>query len=180
MTDLKQHPEFLEIIKELKDIPDFKLSKNYKHHGGDNNLYNHSIDTAYCVYRLCNFFGVTEEHTKSAVIAALLHDFYGYDCHNPENFANLDRLNSKGIQKFTKLHAFYHGKLAIENIENYIELSEQQKDAILKHMFPLYPIPPKYIEGWLITTADKIIATKECIHTPFFLIKQKMQPKKVA
>lgn len=172
--------DFLEIIKDFKNIPDFISTKNYKHHGGDNNLYNHSLDTAYCVYKLCHFFGVTEEHTESAVIAALLHDFYGYDCHNPKNYANLDRLNSKGLQKIYKLHAFYHGKSAVTNIENYIELTDRQKDAILKHMFPLYPIPPKYIEGWLITTADKIIATKECLHTPIYLIKNKMQPKKVA
>ena len=72
------------------------------------------------------------------------------------------------------MHAFNHGYEAIINSEKYINLNDHQKDAILKHMFPLYPIPPKHIEGWLITIADKIIATQECLYTPIYLIKTKI------
>lgn len=38
-----------------------------------------------------------------------------------------------------------------------------ERDSIEHHMFPLTPYPPKYIEGYLVTAADKISATKETL-----------------
>ena len=34
-------------------------------------------------------------------------------------------------------------------------VTPQVYNAIKCHMFPLNPIPPKYIEGWIITSMDK-------------------------
>lgn len=162
------------IIKDIKNKPYFQETKNYKHHGGNNTIYKHSIKTAYCVFIFCLLFHINPNITKSAVIAALLHDFFGYNWADPyEKQAQLWK-KEKGLNKIKKMHAFNHGYEAIINSEKYINLNDHQKDAILKHMFPLYPIPPKHIEGWLITIADKIIATQECLYTPIYLIKAKI------
>ena len=32
------------------------------------------------------------------------------------------------------------------------------ENAIKRHMFPLTVIPPRYIEGWIITMADKYVS----------------------
>lgn len=34
-------------------------------------------------------------------------------------------------------------------------------NSIRTHMFPLTPVPPRHVEGWLVTAADKISATTE-------------------
>ena len=64
--DIISHPLFLQ----LKDCP---------HHGGENSLYIHSIDTAKCAYRLARRFHLREERVRALTRAALLHDFFGYD-----------------------------------------------------------------------------------------------------
>ena len=62
--DIISHPLFLQ----LKDCP---------HHGGENSLYIHSIDTAKCAYRLARRFYLREERVRALTRAALLHDFFG-------------------------------------------------------------------------------------------------------
>lgn len=163
--------KFNKIIKNIKHSKFIQETKNFKHHGGSNNIYIHCLKTAYCVYILCLILHLSPTITKSAVIAALLHDIFGYDWTNKRLEKNQEWKYEKGFNKIKKMHAFNHGLEAINNTSKYITLNEHQKDAILKHMFPLYPIPPKYIEGWLLTIADKIIATQECIAAPFYNIK---------
>ena len=71
---------------------------------------------------------------RSLIRAALLHDYFLYDWHDWDNGTH-------------RLHGFTHG----------------ERDSIEHHMFPLTPYPPKYIEGYLVTAADKISATKETL-----------------
>lgn len=162
---------FENIIKDIKNKPFFQDTINYKHHGGNNNIYIHCLKTAYCVYIICLLLHLNPIITKSAVIAALLHDIFGYDWsdHNCKQCKKWKY--EKGINKIKKMHAFNHGIEAVENTSKYINLNENQKDAIRKHMFPLYPVPPKHIEGWLLTIADKVVATQECLYTPIYNIK---------
>lgn len=42
-------------------------------------------------------------------------------------------------------------------------LNRVERDSIENHMFPLTPIPPRYLEGYLVTVADKISATRETV-----------------
>jgi uncharacterized protein len=77
----------------------------------------------------------------------MLHDLYWYDWHT---------------DKTPQLHAFFHPRLAMRNAENMLDdLSEREKDAILKHMWPLYLGMPKYKESVAVTLADKYAATLE-------------------
>ena len=49
-------------------------------------------------------------------------------------------------------------------------MNEKIDDIILRHMFPLNKIPPKYKEGWIVTTVDKYISL-EVFKNPKFLPK---------
>ena len=86
---------------------------------------------------------------KSAAIGGLLHDFYYKPWQN----------NKKKVSLFKK-HGFVHAKEARDN--SYIFFPELMNDKIdniiLRHMFPLNKIPPKYLEGWIVTMADKYVS----------------------
>ena len=87
---------------------------------------------------------------RSLIRAALLHDYFLYDWHDWDN----------GTHRW---HGFTHGHAALVNALSDFKLNAIEKDSIEKHMFPLTPIPPRYIEGYLVTLADKISATRETL-----------------
>lgn len=87
---------------------------------------------------------------RSLIRAALLHDYFLYDWHDWDNGTH-------------RLHGFTHGKTAMRNAIRDFKLNQIERDSIEHHMFPLTPYPPKYIEGYLVTAADKISATKETL-----------------
>ena len=55
------------------------------------------------------------------------------------------------------MHAFTHGKAAAKNyIEYFPELENKRiTNAIKRHMFPVTIVPPRYLEGIIITIIDK-------------------------
>ena len=50
---------------------------------------------------------------------------------------------------------------AMENAKQYFELTEEEKDAILRHMWPLTPVPPSTRAGYAVTFADKMCCLEE-------------------
>ena len=172
--------EFDKMTRDIRRNKEYQKLKKYVHHGGTNTLYQHSISVAYIVFVLCLIFKINKKIMYSAVIAALLHDFFGYSWRDKNSEYSKNIRNSKGIKRITNMHAFSHGPEAVKNSELYFVLSENQKDAIRKHMFPLYPIPPMHMEGWLVTIADKIVATRECFLTflGWFRIRKKVYKSK--
>ena len=67
------------------------------------------------------------------VIGALLHDYFLYDWHD------------------------------YKNAEKDYTLSPRVKNIIVRHMFPLTPIPPTCTEAWIVCIADKICAIEETL-----------------
>ena len=57
-------------------------------------------------------------------------------------------------------------KEVLDNLENTIIniLQTKIKDIIVKHMFPLNPTPPKYVESWIVTIADKMVSSTVLLH----------------
>ena len=49
----------------------------------------------------------------------------------------------------------------MENAKQYFELTEEEKDAILRHMWPLTPVPPSTRAGYAVTFADKMCCVEE-------------------
>ena len=82
------------------------------------------------------------------VIGALLHDYFLYDWHDGEG---------------RHLHGFTHPECAYKNAEKDYTLSPRVKNIIVRHMFPLTPIPPTCTEAWIVCIADKICAIEETL-----------------
>jgi uncharacterized protein len=111
----------------------------------------HSLFVAYVSFLVCKKFGWDY---LSAARGGLLHDLFLYDWKKGEMH--------EGI------HGFTHPKAACKNAEALChtkdgeqELSELEKDIILKHMWPLTIRKPAYKESFVVCIADKICAALE-------------------
>ena len=90
----------------------------------------------------------TASTSKSLIRAALLHDYFLYDWHDWDNGEH-------------QWHGFTHGHAALVNALKDFKLNDIERNSIENHMFPMTPVPPRYIEGYLVTLADKCSATAE-------------------
>ena len=63
-------------------------------------------------------------------------------------------------KRLKELHGFVHAKEALNNSKVHFNhlLNDKINNSIVRHMFPLNIIPPKYLEGWIITIIDKIVS----------------------
>lgn len=104
----------------------------------------HSINVSYYSFLICRKMGWDY---RSAARAGLLHDLYFY------NWRTTKYLRSG--------HASWHPRVALDNAKRLTELNNVEIDAIKKHMWPCTPVPPRYIESYAVTFADKICATME-------------------
>lgn len=86
-------------------------------------------------------------NAKATARAGLLHDLFYYDWRTT---------------KFDEgTHAYIHPRIAVKNAEKITELSDLERDIILKHMWGATIAPPKYKEGYIVTFVDKYCAVKE-------------------
>lgn len=108
----------------------------------------HSIALAFHAYRAALFLGL-RSHLPDLVRGALLHDFFFYNwCET--------RPRSGG------LHGFDHPKEACENAEAaFGPLTAIERDCILRHMWPITPLPPCYPESLIVCFTDKVVALIE-------------------
>lgn len=154
MNMKKLDKEYIEIVEDILNLKEFKATKNIKHHG--NGVYEHSVNVSYLSYKIAKKINVDR---ICAARAGLLHDFFYFDWRSEE--AKIRRKSYKGLERITKMHGFAHPFEAYENASKYFTLNKREKDVIMKHMFPLVPIFPRYIESWIVSISDKIIATQE-------------------
>ena len=149
---------FHEMTADIIAHPLFQELRGCPHHGGENSLYAHSISTAKCAYRLGRRFHLTEDRVRALTRAALLHDFFGYNRQSDRHRRYIRRYS--GWERFKHMHAFIHGSHAANRASRIFDLDQRQCSAIASHMFPLAPWP-KNSEAWLLTLADKVVASKE-------------------
>lgn len=142
---MKQEDEFNIIIKDIINNPYVLDMKNFRQHY-DTSTFEHSYKVAYISYKICKKFNLDY---KSAARAGMLHDFYLYDW----------RVKSS----WHKWHAFKHGRFASINASKLFNLSDKEIDMIKKHMWPVTPVPPKSMEGFILTFADKYSASIESL-----------------
>ena len=138
-----QVDEFKNIIDELIKNDTVQEMKNYKQHF-DTSCYEHCYLVAYYCYSICKKFKLDY---KTATRAAMLHDLFLYDWRD------------KNSHK--RFHAFHHGKTACENACKLFKLNKKEQDMIIKHMWPVTPLFPTSIEGFILTFVDKFCAIKE-------------------
>lgn len=140
-TDLKI------VLDELSVSKNFLNNKIFIQHG-NTTIYEHVISVAEYSLFLVNKYNLKVDK-KSLVRGALLHDYFLYDWHIP--------------CKSHRLHGFTHARTSLLNAEKEFDLTEIEKDIIVKHMFPLNLTPPKYLESWIVTYADKVVSSKETV-----------------
>ena len=149
---------FQEMTSDIIAHPVFQNLKYSRHHGEQNSLFDHSVDTAFCAFRLAHYFGLPEERVRAVTRAALLHDFFLYDWRAPAHRRYMRQY--RGFQRLLRMHAFTHGILAARRAGRRFDLDDRQRSAIISHMFPLAPFP-RNSEAWILTLADKVVASRE-------------------
>ena len=152
-------PAVIEEIKHYRELAEILESDTYQsmnqfRHHGRTTCYDHCLAVAcatFIVSRRCRMDFI------SATRGALLHDLYLYDWHT----------DSKGF------HGFRHPFISLQNAEGLFSLNDIERDAIIKHMWPLTPIPPKYPESFLVSMADKIATLSEYCNK-LYAVKQSL------
>lgn len=155
-------PEFYAIIKDLLDHEDIQKLGNIKHHG--HSILHHSLKVSFLSWKWGKFFKLC---SHSIARGALLHDFFLYD------WSKVNIHPDKKFYEIHKLHGFTHPVTALENSTRRFRLNKIEENIIIRHMFPLTIIPPKYKESWLVMLVDKIVAISEIPRYLFSLIHKK-------
>lgn len=145
---IEHEPLIWKILNEIRESSRFKNSKQFIQHG-KTSVYMHSVSVAYMSCYIAEKYNLSVDY-YSLITGALLHDYFLYDWHDKED-----------VHK--RPHGFYHPSSALANAERDFELNSRTKNIIKRHMFPLTPIPPVCLEGWVVCIADKICSTKETI-----------------
>lgn len=86
---------------------------------------------------------------QSLLRGALLHDYFLYDWHDKD--------------PSHRLHGFRHPFFALARAEEDFDLTPRERNIIVRHMFPLVPIPPTCREAWIVCVADKLCALNETL-----------------
>lgn len=86
---------------------------------------------------------------RSLIRGALLHDYFLYDWHDPD--------------PSHRLHGFTHPAAALARAEEDFDLTDRERNIIVRHMFPLVPVPPACREAWIVCMADKWCALCETV-----------------
>jgi len=142
--------EFNKIIKEIIEKSKVQNMRDYRQHFNIS-CYEHCYLVSYYCYIICKKLNLDY---MSATRAGMLHDLFLYDWRKNDK-------SRKGI------HAFTHGKTAYKNACEIFDLNDKEKDMILKHMWPVTIILPKYKETFILTFVDKYCAVYEMIESLF-------------
>ncbi|HNU91174.1 MAG TPA: hypothetical protein PKO25_04830 [Spirochaetota bacterium] len=129
-----RHPSIATIL----ESEEFQHLSSFTHHGSVTRL-EHCVQVARMAYIMARGRGLD---AISAARGALLHDFFFYNW----------RTDGPG------LHGFRHPAIARQNAASRFALNAIEEDAILRHMWPLTPVPPRYAESALVCMADKLVA----------------------
>lgn len=132
----------------------FTQTKRYIQHG-TTSVYSHCVAVAYVSLWLSCLLHLSVSR-RSLLMGAFLHDYFLYDWHEKD--------------AGHRLHGFTHPRKALANAMADWELSARAQNAILRHMFPLTPIPPACKEAWLVCLADKTCAVTETLHLSRWLL----------
>ena len=138
---------FMECVSDLLETEDVRLMDTFIQHA-DVSCLDHCLWVAYVSFWLCERLHFSVDK-KSLIRGALLHDFFLYDWHRGNG--------RKG------LHGFTHPRTALENAERRFPLTDRERDIILKHMWPLTPVLPRYRESYVVGLSDKVCSLMETL-----------------
>lgn len=140
-----------EIIAFLSENTRFDETKNFIQHG-NTSVYTHVISVAKKSIEIAEKYNLKLD-MDSMIRGALLHDYFLYDWHDGK--------------RERWIHGFTHPMKAYKNAKSEINLNRLERDIIIKHMFPLTILPPRYLESWIVTFADKYVSAVETLSSRF-------------
>ena len=147
MPPLKQTADYFQCIRDLIFTPEVLSMSEIPQHVDIICLF-HSIFVSYVSFRICQALGW---NAAAAARGGLLHDLFLYDW------------RQKGSHE--GLHGFTHPQAALRNASDLCELTDLEKDIIVKHMWPLtISKMPKHRETFVVSCADKLCALAEMFH----------------
>lgn len=133
-------------IAELKDAARVPTMRACIQHG-QVTTWEHCVRVARCAVGLAGALRLRVSQ-RELVRAALLHDYFLYDWHEPDHTR----------------HATMHPVFALENAREDFDLTPLEENAIAAHMWPLPPgRVPRSREAWLICAADKWCSLAETL-----------------
>ncbi|MDD4774270.1 MAG: HD domain-containing protein [Eubacteriales bacterium] len=134
-------------VRELCGTSRFGRTAEYMQHGNIS-IYEHCIAVARAACRIAGRLPFDVDY-RSLVRGALLHDYFLYDWHD--------------TSMKNQLHGYFHPSKALKNALEDFNLTPREANIILRHMFPLTPLPPRYRESWIVCIADKVCALRETL-----------------
>jgi uncharacterized protein len=138
--------EFLIQIQDLLKSDAIYSMDCHIHHNRITTL-EHCISVAFASFKIANKLKLDK---RAAARGGLLHDLYLYDWHRT--------VPTEG------LHGFTHPGIALRNAESFFSLDEREKNIILRHMWPMTLIWPRYPESFLVSIVDKYCALAEIFY----------------
>lgn len=152
--------EYQDCIKDLIDTDIVQSMSQYIQHG-DVTCLDHCKKVSWKSYKISKRLKLDY---RSAARGGLLHDFFLYDWHIPGSHVGL--------------HGFRHSKISLENAMKHFDLNHKEKDIILKHMWPLNIVPPRFLESVVVTLVDKYYSSIETVVTIKNWIKKLFKKQK--
>lgn len=143
----REDREYMECVRDILEHPVFNSMEQYIQHG-NTTCRDHCIHVSWKSSLLCRRYG---GDWRSAARAGLLHDLFLYDWHT----------HAKETGKH--FHGITHPRTALINARKYFDLSKEEEDIILRHMWPLTLIPPRTAAGMAVALADKVCTVEETL-----------------
>lgn len=145
MWNPNNYNQFISLVGDLLEDPDVLSMRDIRQHSKTMNCLDHSIYVAYVSFLIARRLNL--DYTAAAR-GAMLHDLHLRDWDQEED----------GIRRLWR-----HPRYALENAEARYELSQLEKDIIVKHMWPLTRPLPRHKESFVVSMADKLCAITEML-----------------
>ena len=147
MWNFKDKDVYLAAVADLLDHPAVRSMEELPQHAKGFSCFHHSVLVSYWSWRLASRLGLD---ATAAARGGLLHDLYLYDWQS-QRAPN------------GRWHGTEHPKQALRNAEALFELSDKERDIIVKHMWPLTLVPYRYWESCIVSCVDKVCAVAELL-----------------
>lgn len=126
--------DFSQIVGPLVKHPQVAILARFMHHRTTTRL-DHSLKVSWFSYQLARRFSLDG---AAAARGGVLHDLFYYEW----------------LTEGPRLHGFRHPRICLENARQVVALSATEEDVIIKHMWPLTFLPPRYAESWIVCFVD--------------------------